>query len=140
MTLKSQISKSKSTLSLRLKSRAFNLEFRRIGSRSAWLLTVLVVSGLTVLALAMDVYARVGGGGSYGGGGGHGGGGGGAGALIYLLIRFLFWLTIEHPVVGIPVDIIVIGLVIYWFTRPSKKTVGATSSSILGVSGAAATP
>src|SRR5437588_1896740 len=89
---------------------------------------------------AADVFARVGGGGSYGGGGGHGGGGGGAGALIYLLIRFLLWLTIEHPVIGIPVDIIVIGLVIYWFTRPSKKTVAATSSSILGVSGAAAAP
>src|SRR5437016_5579250 len=89
---------------------------------------------------AADVFARVGGGGSYGGGGGHGGGGGGAGALIYLLIRFLLWLTIEHPVIGIPVDIIVIGLVIYWFTRPSKKTIAATSSSILGVSGAAAAP
>jgi len=95
---------------------------------------------LLTAALAGDVFARVGGGGSYGGGGGHGGGGGGAGALIYLLIRFLLWLTIEHPVIGIPVDIIVIGVVIYWFTRPSKKTVGATSSSILGVSRAAATP
>src|SRR2546425_10544016 len=98
-----------------------------------------VVAFLTA-ALAADVFARVGGGQSYGGGGGHGGGGGGAGALIYLLIRFLLWLTIEHPVIGIPVDIIVIGLIIYWFTRPSKKTVGATSSSILGVPGAAATP
>src|SRR5438105_3198177 len=99
------------------------------------------VVAFVIAALAADVFARVGGGGSYGGGGGHGGGGGGgAGALIYLLIRFLLWLTIEHPVIGIPVDIIVIGLVIYWFTRPSKKTVGATSSSILGVSGAAATP
>src|SRR2546421_2847080 len=96
---------------------------------------------LVTAALAADVFARVGGGGSYGGGGGHGGGGGGgAGAIIYLLIRFLLWLTIEHPVIGIPVDIIVIGLVIYWFTRPSKKTVQATSSSLLGVSGAAATP
>src|SRR6266436_1501977 len=77
---------------------------------------------LVTAALAADVCARVGGGGSYGGGGhGGGGGGGGAGALIYLLIRFLLWLTIEHPVVGIPVDIIVIGLIIYWFTRPSKK-------------------
>src|SRR2546425_5945129 len=90
--------------------------------------------------LAADVFARGGGGQSYGGGGGHGGGGGGAGALIYLLIRFLLWLTIEHPVIGIPVDIIVIGLVIYWFTRPSKKAIAATSSSILAVSGAAAAP
>src|SRR2546423_11770664 len=108
MTLKSQISKSKSTLSLRLKSQAFNLEFRRIGLRSAWHLTVLVVSGLTVLALAMDVYARVGGGQSYGGGGGHGGGGGGARAPGYLLIWFLLLLTLEHSLVGIPVGIIVI--------------------------------
>src|SRR5437660_10560472 len=99
------------------------------------------VVAFVTAALAADVFARVGGGGSYGGGGGHGGGGGGgAGALIYLLIRFLLWLTIEHPVIGIPVDIIVIGLVIYWFTRPSKKTIAATSSSILGVSGAAAAP
>src|SRR6266436_4179334 len=102
-----------------------------------------LLGGVTMvtLFLASDVLARVGGGGSYGGGGGSGGGGGGgAGALVYLLVRFLLWLTIEHPLIGIPVDIIVIGLVIYWFTRPSKKTVGATSSSILGVSGAAATP
>src|SRR5947207_8196677 len=131
MTLKSQISNSKSTLSSRLKSRILNLEFRRIGSRSAWHLTVLLVSALTVLTLAVDVYARVGGGQSYGGGGGHGGsGGGGAGALVYLLIRFLLWLTIEHPVIGIPVDIIVIAIVIYWFARPSKKSVSITSTAI----------
>src|SRR6266704_4732852 len=103
----------------------------------------LILGSVIVLGAALfaaNAWARVGGGQSYGGGGSHGGGGGGAGALIYLLIRFLLWLTIEHPVIGIPVDIIVIGVVIYWFTRPSKKTVGATSSSILGVSGAAATP
>src|SRR6266508_1471611 len=93
------------------------------------------------VASAAEVFARVGGGGSYGGGGGHGGGGGGgAGALIYLLIRFLLWLTIEHPVIGIPVDIIVIALLIYWFTRPSKKTVTVASSSTLGISGTAAAP
>src|SRR5260370_27363540 len=97
------------------------------------------VVALVTAALAADVFARVGGGQSYGGGGGRRGGGG-AGALIYLLIRFLLWLTIEHPVIGIPVDIIVIGLVIYWFTRPSKRPTAATSSSILGASGAAAAP
>src|SRR5438067_13755808 len=123
---------------LNLKSRILNLEFRRIVLRSARRSLLIGISVLSILALAMDVYARVGGGQSYGGGGGHGGGGGGAGALVYLLIRFLLWLTIEHPVIGLPVDIIVIGLVIYWFTRPSKKTIAATSSSILGVSGAAA--
>ena len=95
----------------------------------AWRLAVLIGSTLTILALAMDVCARVGGGQSYGGGGGHGGGGGGAGALVYLLVRFLLWLTIEHPVIGIPVDIIVIAIVIYWFAKPSNKSVSITSTS-----------
>src|SRR5881227_805237 len=104
-------------LNLNLKSRILNLEFRRIGSRSAGHLTALAVSTLTVLALAMDVYAR--------------GGGGGAGALVYLLVRFLLWLTNEHPVIGIPVDIIVIAIVIYWFAKPSKKSVSITSTSII---------
>jgi len=97
--------------------------------------------GVVLLGLALsasEALARVGGGQSYGGGGGHGGGG--AGALIYLLIRFLLWLTIEHPVIGIPVDIIVIALVIYWFSRPSKKTVTvASSSSIVSAPDAVAT-
>jgi hypothetical protein len=90
-----------------------------------------------VVFLATDALARVGGGQSYGGGGSGGGGGGdggGLGALIYLLVRFLLWLTIEHPAIGIPVDIIVIAAVIYRFTRPSKKTVAMTSSSpVLGL-------
>src|SRR5205814_3857094 len=34
------------------------------------------------------------------------------------------------PVIGIPVDIIVIAIVIYWFARPSKKSVSITSTSI----------
>src|SRR5713101_478762 len=98
------------------------------------------VIALGAALFATEALARVGGGQSYGGGGSHGGGGGGAGALVYLLIRFLLWLTIEHPVIGIPVDIIVIGLVIYWFSRPSKKTVTvASSSSIVSAPDAVAT-
>src|SRR5438045_6275486 len=83
-----------------------------------------------IVLFASETFARVGGGQSYGGGGGSGGGGGG-GALIYLIVRLLLWLTIEHPVIGIPVDIIVIALVIYWFARPSKKSVSITSTSIV---------
>src|SRR6266849_1707189 len=81
---------------------------------------------------AADAFARVGGGQGYGGGGGSGGGGGGggAGALVYLLVRLLIWLTFEHPVIGIPVDIIVIGAVVYWFARPSTKPVSFASSNI----------
>jgi hypothetical protein len=88
-----------------------------------------VLFALTLLAT--EVFARVGGGQSYGGGGSHGGGGGGGGgALLYLLVRLLLWLTIEHPVIGIPVDIIVIALVIYWFAKPSKKSVNVSSLSV----------
>src|SRR6267154_674375 len=93
-----------------------------------------VAAGVVLLGVALfatEALARVGGGGSYGGGGGSHGGGGGAGAIVYLLVRFLLWLTIEHPVIGIPVDIIVIALVIYWFAKPSKKSVSVTSSPIM---------
>jgi ribosomal protein L37AE/L43A len=87
---------------------------------------------VAVTLLSSEALARVGGGQGYGGGGsgGSGGnGGGGLGALVYLLIRFLLWLTIEHPLVGIPLDIIVIAAVIYWFAKPSRKTVPLTSNS-----------
>src|SRR5437667_3426103 len=88
-----------------------------------------------VAFVSTEAFARVGGGQSYGGGGGSGGGGGGGGigALVYLLIRFLLWLTIEHPVIGIPVDILVIALVILWFARGAKKTIAASSSPVLGL-------
>jgi hypothetical protein len=101
---------------------------RRLGFR-------FVMAGGALLAMALlasEALARVGGGQGYGGGGSGGsggGGGGGLGALVYLLIRFLLWLTIEHPAIGIPVDIIVIAAVIYWFAKPSNKAVPVTSSS-----------
>src|SRR5947207_6658800 len=102
------------------------------------LATRVIVACMTLLSVALsatEVLARVGGGGSYGGGGGHGGGGGGGGigALVYLLIRFLLWLTIEHPVIGIPVDIIVVILIILWFSRSAKRTISASSSPVLGL-------
>ena len=91
------------------------------------------LASLLILAVSSsEALARVGGGQGYGGGGSGGsggGGGGGLGALVYLLIRFLLWLTIEHPAIGIPVDIIVIAAVIYWFAKPSNKAVPVTSSS-----------
>ena len=89
---------------------------------------------VSAVLMASDAFARVGGGQGYGGGGGSGGGGGGgggAGALVYLLIRFLIWLTFEHPLIGIPVDIIVIGTVVYWFSRSSTKPVSFASSNII---------
>src|SRR5713226_569948 len=101
-----------------------------------------VAAGVVLLGVALfatEALARVGGGGSYGGGGGSGGGGGGGSvSIVYLLLRLLLWFTIEHPVIGIPVDIVVIGLVILWFMRPSKKAVSVTSSPIMA--GAAGAP
>jgi hypothetical protein len=70
---------------------------------------------------AVEVLARVGGGQSYSGGGssggGSGGGDGGGAELIWFLFRFLFWLTVEYPVIGIPVDIIVIFAIVKWLRR-----------------------
>src|ERR1043166_6442751 len=114
-----------------LESRVLNLKSRIVVSRSSARLVVMCAGVLVMLAATVDVDARVGGGQSYGGGGGHGGGGGGgAGALGFLLVRFLIWLTVEYPAIGIPVDIIVIALVIYWFAKPSKKSLSITSTSI----------
>jgi hypothetical protein len=97
------------------------------------LLRALSLAGAAcVLVLAFapfaEALARVGGGQSYGGGGGSGGGGGGGGGdaeglfyLIYLIVRFLIWLTIEYPAVGIPVDIVVILGVGYFFLRRKQS-------------------
>jgi len=64
-----------------------------------------------IIVCAGSLFGRAGGGGSYGGGGNGGGGGGGdgIGIIVYMLIR----LCIHHPVIGIPITIIVIGVVIY---------------------------
>jgi Tim44-like domain len=79
---------------------------------------------LLLLAVAVTALARVGGGDSYSGGGSSGGGGGdGDGELVWLVVRFLFWLTVEHPAIGIPVDIAVIACVIAWKRRNGGKNV-----------------
>ncbi|MGI8836219.1 MAG: Tim44 domain-containing protein [Pyrinomonadaceae bacterium] len=73
--------------------------------------------------------ARVGGGGSYGGGGrggsgGGGGDGGGAGAIIWVIFqifRMLIYLTIEYPLIGIPLDILVAGGIVYYFVRRARR-------------------
>lgn len=96
------------------------------------------LAAMLLLLIPLEVFARVGGGQSYGGGGGHSGGGG-SGALIYLvlqLLRLLVYLTIEYPAVGIPLDILVIAGVVYYFAR-RKRTVetSVASMSIIAPSG-----
>src|SRR6267378_6323983 len=83
------------------------------------------------VAVATEVVARVGGGGSYGGGGhgGSGGDGGGAGAIIWLIIqlfRVLIYLTIEYPVIGIPLDILVACAIAAYFVKRARRVESAT--------------
>jgi hypothetical protein len=99
---------------------------------------IVAVFGLLAL-LAVDVFGRVGGGHSYsggsrgGGGGSHGGGSGGSGdggALLWLVfeaIRFLVYLTVNYPLIGIPVDIVVIGGIIY-ISRRSRRAAAEFST------------
>jgi hypothetical protein len=100
------------------------------GARTAvvplrWLIAA---AGILLVLVPSGVLARVGGGGSYGGGGGHGGGGGGGGAIV-AIVRLLLWLTIEYPAVGIPLDIIVIGFVVYRLVRRGSKSSETFSSA-----------
>jgi ribosomal protein L37AE/L43A len=97
-------------------------------------LVLFLVVLLAALFGAGDVLARVGGGESYSGGGSSGGSGGGGGddgtaELVFYLIRFLFWLTVNHPAIGIPVDIVVIILAIRWFKAKQAAQVVTISSS-----------
>ena len=91
----------------------------------------LVVLGIVLAGVAE---ARVGGGQSYGGGsrgrssgggGFSGGGGGGAGDLVGLLI----WLCIEHPIIGIPLLIVVIAVMVtkQRAQRGGRRSTGRTA-------------
>ncbi len=94
-----------------------------------WALAALVALAITAVLDPGEALARVGGGDSYGGGGGRssGGGGGGDGAIIWLLfelMRFLLILTIEHPAIGIPLDIIFVIVVIVVLRRRARMQGG----------------
>jgi predicted lipid-binding transport protein (Tim44 family) len=90
---------------------------RRFGRIYLIVVTSLVVFLPMVISTSVAL-ARVGGGQSYGGGshGGGGGGGGGGGdcaaELVCVLFQLLFQLTVDHPVIGIPIDLLVIALIV----------------------------
>jgi hypothetical protein len=97
-------------------------------ARLSFLAAISTGATLALLFLSEEALARVGGGQSYGGGSGGSGGGGGdgaAGAIIWLIFqafRFLIYLTIEYPVIGIPLDILVACGVAYYFVRRARRT------------------
>src|SRR6185312_667821 len=125
-------------------SRRIRVSFHKGGrdtrGPSEKLLALLLLTGTVtaiLLLLADDAIARVGGGHSYSGGGSHssggsrGGGssgGGGDGGAILGLIRMLAWLTVEHPVVGVPVDVAIVGFFVWRFAKGSKNAVEAFAS------------
>jgi len=76
----------------------------RIGTRGLSVLAAALVSGAAL--------ARVGGGGGYSGGGGGSDGGGGGAGLVFGLVRLLLWLVFAHPIVGIPLVIVILIVVV----------------------------
>ncbi|MBX3223469.1 MAG: Tim44 domain-containing protein [Labilithrix sp.] len=71
---------------------------------------------VAIVLVAVSAAARPGGGSSYSGGGSGGGGGGGGsdgGGDAGALFELLFILCIEHPAIGIPLTLIVIGFFIF---------------------------
>lgn len=97
------------------------------------LIHALTVACLMLIALGnfAPALARVGGGQGYGGGGGGGGDDDGLVAwLVIELVRVLIYLTIEYPAIGIPLDIIFLaGLAYYFFRRTRGGKVSSWSSS-----------
>lgn len=90
-----------------------------------------------LLLSRIEILARVGGGQGYGGGGGGDDDGGAIAWIIFEIIRLLIYLTIEYPLIGIPLDIVVICAVIYYFVRKGKKGpttfTSVSTSSTLGL-------
>lgn len=75
---------------------------------------------LLAASVAAEALARPGGGQMFGGGGGGGGGFDGGGELEVLVFRILLWLCLEHPVIGIPLTIVVVTV----YTVHRKKNGG----------------
>lgn len=102
-----------------------------IYSRFLIIACVICLAILLCALFAPDAWARVGGGQSYGGGrsGGGGGSGEGAGFLLWLLFRLIL-LSIEYPIIGIPLDIIVVIIIIYIIRSDKGKKAPASVCSV----------
>ena len=125
------VDRSRLLIEMRKQRSTKSHERREVHFALVRVLSWIVIAAFFAL-LADEVYARVGGGQSYGGkGGGGSGGGGDSGAIIWLifeLLRLLAYLTIEYPLIGIPLDIIVICAVVYYLFR---RITGSSESTSL---------
>jgi len=109
--------------------------------RNAYRVAIIAAAVALVVLFAVDVFGRVGGGHSYSGGsrgggggsrGGSGGGSGDGGAIVWLVfeaLRLLVYLTINYPLIGIPLDIMLI-VGIGFFLRRRARSVTAGFSSM----------
>lgn len=101
---------------------------RKFISRLVVIAFVFCAALFVMALLAPETLARVGGGQSYGGGSRSGGGSGeGAGFILWLLFRLLL-LTFEYPAIGIPLDIIVVGFILYIYFKKDKTTPSVCSA------------
>lgn len=96
--------------------------------RSKLARTALAVAPYALVALSIALYtasvwARPGGGQSFGGRGGGGGGGGGSGdcGAVLEILWFLIELTVEHPAIGIPLDIVIVLAIVVGAVLKNKK-------------------
>jgi hypothetical protein len=86
----------------------------------------LALFAFLVLALLLPqaALARPGGGSGYSGGGGHGGGsggGGGGGGAVFWLIQIWFELVFHHPLIGIPLTIVILYVLYKWKGSPAEQ-------------------
>jgi predicted lipid-binding transport protein (Tim44 family) len=94
-----------------------------------------VLLGLALALFAASAIARPGGGQSYGGrssgssGSSGGGSGGGDCSFALDILVFLLELTVEHPAVGIPLDVLVLVIIIVAATQSGQKKASWSTSS-----------
>ncbi len=80
------------------------------------MLLLVVIASFLMFICCDTSWARAGGGGGYRGGGGYSGGGGGDGGGLFILI----WLVLRHPVIGIPV-LIIVGIFSYYGGKQGRN-------------------
>ena len=111
---------------------------------------LVALAAFAVLVLATTTAAaRPGGGSSFGGssrsgggssgGSGSGSGGGGDCTWAIEIVVFLFQLTIEHPAVGVPLDIVLI-FAIWWGVRQNSRSKAQTGWDSANAAAASAAP
>src|SRR5256885_13990759 len=104
------------------RSRPTNACKRFVANRGARFFFVLTSACLALLSFGQfaEVWARVGGGSSYSGGKGGGSGSGDGGAII-AIFRFLIYMTVEYPAIGIPLHNIVISFLVHRLLRKKNR-------------------